>query len=52
MSEAEPTLVAGIERNDEFVVEGRLITSVGGTIGVGTHERRVVDFGHLSSPAA
>jgi hypothetical protein len=47
MSETEPTLVAGIERSDEFTVEGRLITSVGGT-----HERRVVDFGHLSPPAA
>ena len=27
-------LEAGIERTDEFVVEGRLVTDVGGTIGV------------------
>jgi fluoroacetyl-CoA thioesterase len=33
MSEAESTLVPGVERSDEFTVEGRLITSVGGTIG-------------------
>lgn len=33
MTEAEPTLVPGVERSDEFTVEGRLITSVGGTIG-------------------
>lgn len=33
MTEPESTLVPGIERNDEFTVEGRLITSVGGTIG-------------------
>ena len=31
---AEPTLDPGIERTDEFVVEGRLLTDVGGTIGV------------------
>jgi predicted thioesterase len=30
---AEPTLEPGIERVDEFVVEGRLVTDVGGTIG-------------------
>jgi predicted thioesterase len=30
---AESTLVPGIERSDEFVVEDRLVTSVGGTIG-------------------
>jgi len=80
MAEREPTLVPGIERRDEFTVEGRLITSVDGTIGasvlstpgmigiklrfdvevtegertigVGTHERRVVDFGQLASPAS
>ena len=28
------TLEPGIERTDEFVVEGRLVTDVGGTIGV------------------
>lgn len=33
MTESEMTLVPGIERRDEFTVEGRLITSVGGTIG-------------------
>jgi predicted thioesterase len=33
MAEAEPTLVPGIERSDEFTVEDRLVTSVGGTIG-------------------
>ena len=30
----EPTLEPGIERVDEFTVEGRLVTDVGGTIGV------------------
>jgi fluoroacetyl-CoA thioesterase len=30
----EPTLEPGIERIDEFPVEGRLVTDVGGTIGV------------------
>jgi fluoroacetyl-CoA thioesterase len=30
----EPTLGAGLERVDEFVAEGRLLTDVGGTIGV------------------
>ena len=30
----EATLTPGLERVDEFVVEGRLITDVGGTIGV------------------
>lgn len=30
----EPTLEPGLERVDEFVVEGRLITDVGATIGV------------------
>jgi fluoroacetyl-CoA thioesterase len=29
-----PTLESGLERIDEFVVEGRLLTDVGGTIGV------------------
>ena len=33
MAESEQTLVPGIERSDEFTVEGRLTTSVGGTIG-------------------
>ena len=33
MTERESTLVPGIERSDEFIVEGRLTTSVGGTIG-------------------
>jgi fluoroacetyl-CoA thioesterase len=33
MAEQESKLVPGIERSDEFTVEGRLITSVGGTIG-------------------
>jgi predicted thioesterase len=30
----EPTVKPGIERVDEFVVEDRLVTDVGGTIGV------------------
>ena len=30
----QPTVEAGIERMDEFVVEDRLVTDVGGTIGV------------------
>jgi fluoroacetyl-CoA thioesterase len=29
----EPTLEPGMERTEEFVVEGRLVTDVGGTIG-------------------
>ncbi|HEX8959236.1 MAG TPA: hypothetical protein VF770_05390 [Solirubrobacterales bacterium] len=29
----EPALAPGIERRDEFTVEGRLVTDVGGTIG-------------------
>lgn len=33
MAEPESTLVPGIERSDEFTVDGQLITSVGGTIG-------------------
>ncbi|MGC1851767.1 MAG: hypothetical protein WA687_04935 [Solirubrobacterales bacterium] len=33
MAELRSTLVPGIERSDEFTVEGQLITSVGGTIG-------------------
>ncbi len=33
MSAPQNTLAAGIERSDEFTVEGRLVTSVGGTIG-------------------
>jgi predicted thioesterase len=32
MSAPEPTLEPGIERTDEFTVEGRLVTNVGGTI--------------------
>ena len=31
---AEPTIEAGLERSDEFTVEGRLVTDVGGTIGI------------------
>jgi fluoroacetyl-CoA thioesterase len=30
---AEPTLEPGMERTEEFTVEGRLVTDVGGTIG-------------------
>ena len=37
------TLDPGIERTDEFTAEDRLLTDVGGTLGVGTHERRVID---------
>lgn len=33
MAEPQSTLVPGIERRDEFIVEDRLVTSVGGTIG-------------------
>ncbi len=33
MTESKPALAPGIERSDEFTVEGRLVTSVGGTIG-------------------
>lgn len=33
MGEAEHTLAPGLERRDEFHVEGRLLTDVGGTIG-------------------
>ncbi|HET6997316.1 MAG TPA: hypothetical protein VFI03_01880 [Solirubrobacterales bacterium] len=33
MATAEPTLLPGIERRDEFVVAGPLLTDVGGTIG-------------------
>jgi fluoroacetyl-CoA thioesterase len=32
MDTPEPTLAPGIERADEFTVEGRLVTNVGGTI--------------------
>jgi fluoroacetyl-CoA thioesterase len=35
MAEAEPKLVPGIERRDEFTVEGPLVTNVGGTISAG-----------------
>lgn len=31
---AEPTVEPGLERTDEFAVEDRLLTDVGGTIGV------------------
>ena len=31
---AEPTLEAGLERVEDFIVEGRLVTDVGGTIGI------------------
>ena len=37
------SLATGIERTDEFTAADRLLTDVGGTIGVGTHERRVID---------
>jgi fluoroacetyl-CoA thioesterase len=30
----EPTLEAGVERSEDFVVEDRLVTDVGGTLGV------------------
>jgi predicted thioesterase len=33
MAELESTLAPGLERSDEFTVEGQLLTSVGGTIG-------------------
>ena len=33
MAEPESTLAPGLERRDEFTVEGQLLTSVGGTIG-------------------
>jgi predicted thioesterase len=33
MTEPEQTLAPGIERSDEFAVEGPLLTDVGGTIG-------------------
>jgi len=33
MSETEPTLAPGMERSNEFTVEGQLLTNVGGTIG-------------------
>ena len=36
----EPTLEPGIEEADEFPVEGRLVTDVGGTIGVASSRRR------------
>lgn len=31
---AEPTLDAGLERIEDFIVEDRLVTDVGGTIGI------------------
>ncbi len=31
---AEPTLQPGLERVEDFIVEGRLVTDVGGTIGI------------------
>jgi len=33
-AEAMPGLVVGLERADDFIVEDRLVTDVGGTIGV------------------
>ncbi len=33
MAAPEPAITPGIERSDEFTVEGRLVTDVGGTIG-------------------
>jgi hypothetical protein len=38
-----PSLEQGIQAHHEFEVEGRLLTDVGGTLGVGTHERRIID---------
>jgi predicted thioesterase len=35
MAETESNLVPGIERRDEFTVEGSLVTNVGGTIAAG-----------------
>jgi len=35
MAEAGSKLAPGIERRDEFTVEGQLVTDVGGTIGAG-----------------
>jgi hypothetical protein len=35
-------LEPGAERTDEFDVTGPLLTGVGGTIGVGTHQRRII----------
>ncbi|HEX5927907.1 MAG TPA: hypothetical protein VFY48_00785 [Solirubrobacterales bacterium] len=35
MAEGESELAAGIERRDEFTVEGPLVTNVGGTISAG-----------------
>jgi hypothetical protein len=37
---AEPELVEGQERSDEFIVEGPLVTDVGGTIGSNSSRRR------------
>lgn len=47
MAESKSTLAPGMKRTGEFTVEGRLVTSVGGTIGAGTHQRRIVSFGQL-----
>ena len=48
---AEPAgLVAGIERSDEFTVAPPLVTEGERTIGLGTHERRVV--GQAGPPTA
>jgi hypothetical protein len=42
----------GVSRTDEFVASDRLLTTVGGTIGVGTHERRVIDVAQHAESAA
>jgi fluoroacetyl-CoA thioesterase len=55
---SEPTLEPGMERTEEFTVEGRLVTDVGGTIGasvlstpgmVGVMERNtaILSYQHL-----
>jgi len=50
MAEPGQGLVPGLERSDEFTVAPPLVTDVGGTIGVGTHERRMV--GQAGPPTA
>lgn len=42
-------LAPGLTRTDEFTVDDRLVTDVGGTIGVRTHERRVISVGEVKS---
>jgi hypothetical protein len=48
MAELAPGLEPGIERSDEFTVAPPLVADVGGTIAVGTHERRVVEFNQFT----